>query len=174
MQIIGPIQAAMIIAAIGTIANFERASELKSYFGWAPVVSQTGKTFDRASLTRAGTCTMKQVMFLVVANAVRRDTEWAKLYKRLVPLKSSYDKRTRTYKGIIKVFGRIAGQIIEMIYALLKQDYEVLSKVLPGEKPPEATLYDPAIHQSHWQGHYRPLKPPHKPETTVLLSKQSS
>jgi hypothetical protein len=34
---IGIIQAAAIMAAIGTILNFERASELKSYFGWAPV-----------------------------------------------------------------------------------------------------------------------------------------
>ncbi len=32
---IGPIQAATIIATVGNIANFEKASELKSYFGWA-------------------------------------------------------------------------------------------------------------------------------------------
>lgn len=43
---IGPSQAAAIIASIGTIANFERASQLKSYFGWAPSVSQPGYTLD--------------------------------------------------------------------------------------------------------------------------------
>lgn len=37
---IGPISAATILASIGNIANFERASQLKSYFGWAPAVAQ--------------------------------------------------------------------------------------------------------------------------------------
>ncbi len=37
---IGPIQAAIIIAMIGTIANFERPTQLKSYFGWAPTMRQ--------------------------------------------------------------------------------------------------------------------------------------
>jgi hypothetical protein len=74
----------------------------------------------------------------------------------------------------LKVFGRIAGQIIEMIYALLKRDYEVLSKVPAGEEPPEPTLYDPTLHQSHRQGNYLPLKSSHRPETIVLLSKPSS
>ena len=36
---IGPIQAAMMISAIGTIANFRDAAALKSYFGWAPSVA---------------------------------------------------------------------------------------------------------------------------------------
>src|SRR6266705_2304109 len=35
MQVIGPIQAATIISAIGHIDNFASAAALKSYFGWA-------------------------------------------------------------------------------------------------------------------------------------------
>ena len=31
----------------------------------------------------------------------------------------------------------------EAIYALLKRDAELLSKVLPGEEPPPPLLYDP-------------------------------
>jgi transposase len=172
LGIIGPIQAAMMIAAIGNIANFEHAAALKSYFGWAPRVSQSGKTFDHASLTKGGIRTMKQAMFLVVANAVRLDTEWAKLYKRLVPLKCSYDERTRTYKAKIRVFGRIAGQIIEMIYALLKQDQEVLSRVPPGGKPPEPTLYDPEVHRKHREGQYRALKPSTQASKIIQLPKK--
>jgi len=38
---VGPLQAAMIIAAIGSIGNFESAAKLKSYFGWAPIREQT-------------------------------------------------------------------------------------------------------------------------------------
>lgn len=51
---IGPIQAATIIATVGNIANFEKASELKSYFGWAPQRSQTGVSFDRTKLSKRG------------------------------------------------------------------------------------------------------------------------
>ena len=48
MPPIGPVQAATIIATTGHIDNFEKASELKSYFGWAPTRDQTGVSFDLA------------------------------------------------------------------------------------------------------------------------------
>lgn len=131
---IGPIQAATIIASIGHIDNFERAARLKSYFGWAPAVAQSGSTLDSSKLTRAGTRTMKQMLFLIVGNAIqKKDCEWARLYERLVPVKCRWDERTRSYKGKLVVMGRLAGQITEMIYGLLKKDAEVLRKVPRGE-----------------------------------------
>ncbi len=173
LGIIGPIQAAMIIAAISNILNFPSAATLKSYFGWASKREQTGTSYDRSSLSHAGTRTMKQMMFLITISATRLDNEWARLYERLVPIKCSYDERTRSHKGKLKVVGRIARQIIEMIYALLKKDAEVLSKVPPGVEPPAPMLYDRAIHQAHRQGKYCSLKPAQKRETIVLLPKQS-
>lgn len=162
---IGPIQAAAIIAAIGNVLNFENGATLKAYFGWAPKREQSGTTLDRDQLAHTGTRTMKQTMFLVVANAIqRKECEWAKLYERLVPRMCSYDERKRTYRGKLKVLVRIAGQMTEMIYALLKQDAEVLNKTPPGETPPDPILYDPELHQRHRNGEYRPLKntPPHR------------
>jgi len=47
----GPITAATIIASIGSIHNFPSASALKSYFGWAPVVTQSGSILDHSRLT---------------------------------------------------------------------------------------------------------------------------
>lgn len=91
--------AATIIAAIGSIHNFPSASALKSYFGWAPVVTQSGSTLNHAQLTRGGTRTMKHILFL----------------------------------GKKRVIGRVAGQMTEAIYALLKRDAELLAKVLPGK-----------------------------------------
>jgi transposase len=156
---IGPIQAATIISAIGNILNFRKASELKAYFGWAPVRDQTGITMDRDRLTHAGTRTMKHMMFLIVANAIQqKDSEWAKLYQRLVPRMCRYDEARQVYKGKMKVIGRIAGPMTEMVYALLKQDAEVLSQAPPGETPPDPILYDPEIHQRHRNGEYRPIK----------------
>ncbi len=69
---IGPIQAATIIASIGHIDNFENAARLKSYFGWAPTLAQSGRTLDSAKLTRAGTRTMKQMLFLIVGTPTRK------------------------------------------------------------------------------------------------------
>jgi transposase len=155
---IGPIPAAAMVAAIGHIANFPNAAALKSYFGWAPVTHQSGSSLNVAQLTRGGTRTMKQMMFLAVANAIQQDCEWAHLYQRLVPIKCAYNERTQAYTGKVKVMARIAGQMIEMIYALLKSDAELLSRSPAGEPPPAPMLYDPQVHQAHRQGHYRPLK----------------
>ena len=90
---IGPIQAATVIATIGNIANFERACELKSYFGWAPHRSQTGVSFDRSRLARRGVRPMKQMLFLIAAQATRCECEWARIYRRLLPRLATYDER---------------------------------------------------------------------------------
>jgi hypothetical protein len=141
------------------VLNFEHACDLKAYFGWAPKVDQSGTSMDRVRLTRAGTRTMKQTMYLVVWNMIQqRDNEWARLYERLVPRKCSYDEKRQAYRGKIKVIGRVAGQMIEMLYALLKQDAEILSQVPEGEPPPDPILYDREVHRRHRNGEYRPIK----------------
>lgn len=156
---VGPVMAATMIAAIGSIHTFPSASALKSYFGWAPAVAQSGKTLDRVRLTHGGTRTMKQIMFLVVGQAIRwPNNEWALLYDRLVKATCSYDERRQTYIGKTRVIGRVAGQMIEAFYALLKRDAELLSTLPPGQEPPPPLLYDPEVHRRHRQGHYKPLK----------------
>jgi transposase len=164
---IGPIQAATILASLGNSSNFASAASLKSYFGWAPTRSQTGSSFDRSQLTHGGTRPVKQMMYLIVWNATRMQCEWARLYERLVPLKCAYDERTHGYKGKGKVMGRIAGQMITMIYALLKTDAETLSHLALGAKPPEPMLYDPQAHKDHRNGHYHALKP-RKPKQILI------
>jgi transposase len=171
----GAITAATIIAAIGSIHNFPSASALKSYFGWAPVVVQSGSTLDHSRLTRGGTRTMKQILFLAVFQAMRlQDNEWAKLYERLVKTRCPYDEKTQSHVGKKRVIGRVAGQMTEAIYALLKRDAELLAKVLPGQDPPAPLLYDPEVHQRHRQGYYRPLKSTPLPNTITVLHPLSS
>jgi len=165
---IGSISAATIIATIGTIANFEKPSELRSYFGWAPVEDQTGISRDRARLTPRGSRVMKRTMYLIVWQVLRHhDSEWAKLYERLVPRMCPYDERRQAYVGRGKVIGRVAGQLIGMMYALLKKDLELLSRLVPGEKPPEPMLYDPEIHRRHRAGEYSSLKPGTRPRSLI-------
>jgi len=155
---ISPLFAATLIAVIGSIANFECAADLKSYLGWAPKREQTGTSYDRTRLTQGGSREAKRAIYLIVWRAIQTDTEWSKLYKRLVPRLCSYDERTQSYKGRGRAIGHIAGRLITLLYALLRYDYEVLSHLAPGADPPEPMLYDPAIHKQHRTGHYRPLK----------------
>jgi transposase len=166
---IGPVTAASIIAAIGSIHNFPSASALKSYFGWAPEVAESGSTLSSSHLTRGGTRTMKHIMFLAVLQVIRlRDNEWAKLYERLVKTKCPYDEKTQAYVGKTRVIGRVAGQMIEAIYALLKRDVELLSKVPQGQEPPPPLLYDPEVHRRHRQGQYQPLKSTPPPNVITI------
>lgn len=59
--------------------------------------------------------------------------------------------------------------MIETMYALLKLDAEVLNKVPPGKELPPPTLYDPALHRRHREGHYQPLKSSPRPKVITLL-----
>ncbi len=157
---IGPLSAATLIATIGNIANFPRACELKSYLGWAPTREQTGTSFDRSALTSGGARSTKQTLYLIVWHAIKqKGGEFALLYERLVPLKCIYNDATRRYTGKGKVIGRIAGQMVSLIYGLLMTDYEVTSHLAPGTKPPAPMLYDPEVHKRHRNGQYRALKP---------------
>jgi len=97
-------------------------------------------------------------MYLVAWNAIKGQTEWADLYKRLVPRLCSYDEKTQTYKGKGKALGHVIGRLITLIYALLRQDDEMLSHLPLGADPPDPILSDPELHQRHRSGHYRPIR----------------
>ena len=149
LGILGHIEAATILSTIGTITNFPTAATLKKFCGWAPQSSQTGISFDYVNQTRSGARLLKHTLFLVALRAVGKPTEWKSLYERLVPLKCVYDARTGTYKGKRRVLGRIAGQIIEMIWLFLHRDAELLVGTPTGVLPPDPTLYDREIHAAH-------------------------
>ncbi len=82
-------------------------------------------------------------------------------------MKCCYDEGSRRYTGRGKVIGRIAGQVISVIYALLKKNQEVLSKLPAGVEPPEPVLYDPEIHRRHRAGQYRSASSGEKPNTLI-------
>lgn len=109
------------------------------------------------------------MMYLVVWTAIKMDCEWARIYERLVPIKCSYDERTRRYTGRGKIIGRIAGQIISMVFTLLKKDQEVMSRLKPGMKLPDPILYDPETHRKHRAGQYHASLVRVKPDKLIQL-----
>ncbi|HLZ63782.1 MAG TPA: IS110 family transposase [Ktedonosporobacter sp.] len=166
---IGPLQAAILIALIGNIANFDKPAQLKSYCGWAPVVSESGTTLDQVHLSPRGARLLKPTIYLAVWKAIQLDCEWARLYERLVPIKCRYDEKRRAYVGRGRVIGRIAGQMLSVIYTLLKKDQETLSKVPPGVPLPEPVLYDPEVHRKHRAGQYQSSSSAQKPRKLIEL-----
>jgi transposase len=149
---VGPIPAAIIVSAIGNIANFDRPAQLKAYCGWAPSISQSGISLDHAKLTPRGVRLRKQTLYLVAWNTLRpADNVFARLYERLVRRKCVYDDKTQQYLGKNTVIGRVAGQLLSVMFTLLKRDQERIAK---GGKLPDPELYDPALHHRHHTGHY--------------------
>ena len=107
--------AASVLAMIGTIANFLRASQLKSYFGWVPTAMQSGKMLDQARLSPRGTRLMKRTIYLIVWKAIQaKGSVWAEIYEHLVPIKWSYNEHLHRYTGRGRVIGQIAGLIISI------------------------------------------------------------
>jgi hypothetical protein len=153
---IGSQAAAALIATIGTIANFERPAQLKSYFGWVPKIAQSGSTLDWSRLTPRGVRSMRQTMYLIVWRAIQWDADWKEVYDRLIARKCHVDERTRRLVGREKVIGRLAGQMTSVIFVLLKKDQEMLSRLAPGATPPTPQLYDAALHRKHRMGQYQP------------------
>ncbi len=166
---IGPLQAAILIALIGNIANFEQPAQLKSYCGWVPAIAESGTTLDQARLSPRGSRLLKPTIYLAVWKAIRMDCEWARLYERLIPIKCRYDEKRRAYVGRGRVIGRIAGQMLSVVYALLKSDQETLSKVPPGAALPEPVLYDPEIHRKHRAGQYQSPSSRQRPRKLIEL-----
>jgi hypothetical protein len=166
---IGAHSAAAILAAIGNIANFPSAAALKAYFGWAPIVRQSGVSVNSTAMTRAGERTMKAAMYLVAVNAVQEPGPWADLYHRLVERSCAFDERRREYIGKKKVLGRIAGQLIALIYGLLRTDAEVCARTPAREPLPDPRVYDPAIHRAHQTGGYQSMKQQTRPIRLVQV-----
>jgi transposase len=169
---IGVHAAAAILAAIGNIDNFPTAAALKAYFGWAPEVRQSGQSVDSTKITRSGERTMKAMMYLVAMNAVGQPGPWADLYHRLVERTCSYDERRRDFRGKKRVLGRIAGQLIALIYGLLRADVELRARTPVREPLPEPLLYDPAVHHAHQTGGYQSMKQQTRPLRLVQVLPQ--
>lgn len=166
---VGPLAAATLLAFIGNIANFERASQLKSFTGWVPKVAQSGSTLDWTRLSPRGVRQMKQTMYLIVWRAIQWDEGWKAMYERLIGRKCRTDERTRRLIGREKVIGRLAGQMVSVMYTLLKKDQEILAQVAPGAEPPEPRLYDSELHQQHCLGKYQPTRRLEKPPRLIQL-----
>lgn len=97
---------------------------------------------------------LHRAIYLVAWHTLRLpDNEFARLYTRLAPRKCVYDERMQEYRGKGKVIGRVAGQLITVMFTLLKRDQDLLAQ---GGSVPDPELYDPEVHRRHRAGQYPP------------------
>lgn len=132
--------AAIILDKIKDVEAFPSAGKFKSFFGWSPQQNQSGKSLDHVALTRRGNRDLKRTMRMVAMTAIVKDPTWEALYERLKLVKCYYDPRKKKQMGKMKVIGRIIGQMITLIYRLLKRDRRLINEHQPwGPVPPPET-----------------------------------
>jgi hypothetical protein len=68
---------------------------------------------------------------------------------------SAFDERMRPYRGKGNVIGRVAGQLITVLFTLLNRDQERIAHA-KGELLDAPDLYDPELHRRHRAGQYQP------------------
>ncbi len=127
--------AAMIIAGIGNIRNFATLARFRSYVGWAPRKKQTGTTYDSTRTDRAGNRIAKLAMRQAAVSVIVHSQRWAKLHQRLM-----------AGPHAAGALGRVTGQLVGVIYTLLKQDAELCARSAAGEELPPPQLYDVGRH----------------------------
>lgn len=146
MPMIGTVTAATILAFIGNIRNFPSKAALRKYCGWAPQVFQTGTSLDRSRINPTGSRLLRDTIYLWSLRAIKEEQSfWYRLASRLTPLKCTYNAKTHKYNGKLRVVGRVAGQMIGVVYALLKADADLVDSITDETLPPPQ-LYDPAVH----------------------------
>jgi hypothetical protein len=88
---------------------------------------------------------MKSLMYMVALTAIREnESEWHLLYQYLVPRRCHLDPETDEYEGKKKIFGYIIGEMINIIFHLLKEDENLCRRYREegGGPPPSPELYN--------------------------------
>lgn len=86
-----------------------------------------------------------------------------------------HDEKRRADVGRGRVIGRLAGQMLSVVSALLKSDQEIVAKLAPGTPLPPPVLSEPEIHRQHRAGQYqspsleRPRKPIELPHHSLII-----
>jgi transposase len=123
---VGPRSAAVLLAAIGNVHDFESADKLAAYFGMVPRVSQSNETDHRGRITKRG-------------NKLARTTlvQCSLVATRYSPYLRSFDERIRARRGTGKAIIATARKLLAIIYDTLKNgwvfnDFTTFSRSAPA------------------------------------------
>jgi transposase len=109
---VGPRSAAVLLAAIGNVHDFESADKLAAYFGMVPRVAQSNETDHRGRITKRG-------------NKLARTTlvQCSLVATRYSPYLKNFHERIRQRRGTGKAIIATARKLLSIIYDTLKNGW---------------------------------------------------
>jgi transposase len=123
---VGPRSAAVLLAAIGNVDDFESADKLAAYFGMVPRVSQSNETDHRGRITKRG-------------NKLARTTlvQCSLVATRYSPYLKNFHDRIRARRGTGKAIIATARKLLSIIYDTLRNgwvfnDFTTFSRSTPA------------------------------------------
>jgi transposase len=124
---VGPRSAAVLLAAIGNVHDFESADKLAAYFGMVPRVAQSNETDHRGRITKRG-------------NKLARTTlvQCSLVATRYSPYLKNFHERIRQRRGTGKAIIATARKLLSIIYDTLKNgwvfsDFTTFSRIQPAQ-----------------------------------------
>ncbi|MCA1626285.1 MAG: IS110 family transposase [Acidobacteria bacterium] len=101
---IGSLSAAILLAVIGNIKDFETSGKLASYFGIVPRVSNSNETVNHGRITKRGSKTGRTALVQCSLSAIKKN-EYLKTYYEQVKARRGHGKAkialARKFLGII-------------------------------------------------------------------------
>ncbi|MDP3576578.1 IS110 family transposase [Methyloversatilis sp.] len=109
---VGPRSAAVLLAAIGNVHDFESADKLAAYFGMVPRVAQSNETDHRGRITKRG-------------NKLARTTlvQCSLVATRYSPYLKNFHERIRQRRGTGKAIIATARKLLSIIYDTLRNGW---------------------------------------------------
>ena len=80
----GPHTAGTLLGELGSLTRFTNARALVAYVGFFPVIKESGEHAATPFLSPTGSRIARHTLYLAAVNAVRRSTEWRRLYQRKI------------------------------------------------------------------------------------------
>ncbi len=109
---IGPRSAAILLAGIGNVNDFESADKLAAYVGIVPRVSQSNETDNRGRITKRGNKLMRTTLVQCTLIAIRYSGYLNAFYRRL-----------KERRGFGKAIIATARKLLTIIYNTLKNGW---------------------------------------------------
>ena len=107
---VGPYTAGTLLGELGSLTRFPNARALVAYVGFFPVIRESGEHAATPFLSPTGSRIARHALYLAAVNAVRRSTEWRRLYQH----KLAHGKKPK--QALIAV----AVKWLHTAYAMLK------------------------------------------------------
>ena len=112
----------VLLAYLGDLSSFERASQLSAYMGLNPKVWESGHWRGQVHISKQGNATLRQLLYLCALSAVRSNPPCRRMYERLRGRGSS------AKAAYIAVANKLLRQLIAVVHSGVAYDPDYEAK----------------------------------------------